>query len=130
VKLIFIDDEPIQHFIIQRMVETYLSYKPVTKYYFDATKVLEFLLKNKTNSDELPDMIFVDINMAIMSGSSFLHKYNKLRSGLARKIDVYIMSSSIDPADLALAKKYDFVLDYIIKPLTKVTLKKILEPAQ
>jgi len=130
VKLIFIDDEPIQHFIIQRMLESYLSYLPLAKYYFDATKVLEFLIKNKTNSDELPDMIFVDINMAIMSGSSFLHKYNKLRSGLAKKIDVYIMSSSIDPADLALSKKYDFVLDYIISPLTKVTLKKILEPAQ
>lgn len=127
-KLIFIDDEPIQHFIIQRMIETYLSYLPSTKYYFDATKVLDFLSENKTNSDELPDMIFVDINMGIMSGTVFLYKYNKLRPRLSKKIDVYIMSSSIDPSDLALSKKYDFVLDYIIKPLTKITLKKILEP--
>ncbi|WP_143065141.1 response regulator [Mucilaginibacter gossypiicola] len=127
-KLIFIDDEPIQHFIIQRMIETYLSYLPSTKYYFDATKVLDFLNENKTNNDELPDMIFVDINMGIMSGVVFLHKYNKLRHRLVKKIDVYIMSSSIDPTDLALSKKYDFVLDYIIKPLNKVTLKKILEP--
>lgn len=127
-KLIFIDDEPIQHFIIQRMIETYLSYSPLTKYYFDATKALEFLIENKADSDELPDMIFVDINMGIMNGAVFLHKYSKLRSRLAKKIDVYIMSSSIDPSDLALSKKYDFVLDYIIKPLTKVTLKKILEP--
>lgn len=110
------------------MIETYLSYLPSTKYYFDATKVLDFLTENKTNSDELPDMIFVDISMDIMSGAVFLHKYNKLRHRLAKKIDVYIMSSSIDPSDLALSKKYDFVLDYIIKPLTKVTLKKILEP--
>jgi len=128
VKLIFIDDEPIQHFIIQRMIDTYLLYVPQTKYYFDATKVLDFLSENKTNSDELPDMIFVDINMDIMNGATFLHKYNKLKHRLAKKIAVYIMSSSIDPTDLALSKKYDFVLDYIIKPLTKVTLKKILEP--
>ncbi|SEN39571.1 Response regulator receiver domain-containing protein [Mucilaginibacter gossypiicola] len=110
------------------MIETYLSYLPSTKYYFDATKVLDFLNENKTNNDELPDMIFVDINMGIMSGVVFLHKYNKLRHRLVKKIDVYIMSSSIDPTDLALSKKYDFVLDYIIKPLNKVTLKKILEP--
>lgn len=110
------------------MIETYLSYLPSTKYYFDATKVLDFLTENKTNSDELPDMIFVDISMDIMSGAVFLHKYNKLRHRLTKKIDVYIMSSSIDPSDLALSKKYEFVLDYIIKPLTKVTLKKILEP--
>jgi len=129
VKLIFIDDEPIQHFIIQRMIETYLSYLPLTKYYFDATKALEFLIENKTNGDELPDMIFVDINMDVMTGAAFLHKYSKLKGRLAKKIDVYIMSSSIDPSDLALSKKYDFVLDYIIKPLTKVTLRKILEPA-
>jgi two-component SAPR family response regulator len=74
-------------------------------------------------------MIFVDINMDIMTGAAFLHKYSKLRGRLSKKIDVYIMSSSIDPSDLALSKKYDFVLDYIIKPLTKVTLRKILEPA-
>lgn len=111
------------------MIETYLSYLPSAKYYFDATKVLDFLVEHKANSNELPDMIFVDINMAIMSGTSFLHKYNKLRPRLAKKINIYIMSSSIDPSDLALSKKYDFVLDYIIKPLTKVTLRKILEPA-
>lgn len=128
-KLIFIDDEPIQHFIIQRMIETYLSYLPLTEYYFDATKVLEFLTENKADTDELPDMIFVDINMDVMTGAAFLHKYSKLRGRLSKKIDVYIMSSSIDPSDLALSKKYDFVLDYIIKPLTKVTLRKILEPA-
>lgn len=128
-KLIFIDDEPIQHFIVQRMIETYLSYLPVTQYYFDATKVLDLLVENKANCDELPDMIFVDVNMAIMGGAAFLHKYSKMRGSLAKKIDVYIMSSSIDPSDLALSKKYDFVLDYIIKPLTKVTLRKILEPA-
>ena len=127
-KLIFIDDEPIQHFIIQRMIETYLSYLPITKYYFDAAKVLDFLIENKNNADELPDKIFVDVNMAIMSGAVFLNKYSKLKAGLIKKIDVYIMSSSIDPSDLALSKKYDFVLGYIIKPLTKVTLKKILEP--
>jgi response regulator RpfG family c-di-GMP phosphodiesterase len=127
VKLIFIDDEPIQHFIIQRMIETYLSSLPFTNYYFDATKVLDFLIKNKNNKEELPDMIFVDVNMAIMSGATFLNKYSRLRNSLAKTIDVYIMSSSIDPADIALSKKHDFVLDYIIKPLTKVTLRNILE---
>lgn len=126
-KLIIIDDQLIQHFIMQRMIEVYLSPIPATRYYTDAGKVLAYLTQNKDNYEELPDIIFVDLNMPIMSGATFLSKFARLRSTLVKAIDVYVVSSSIDPADIAVSKNYNFVLDYITKPLTQNVLRKIVQ---
>jgi CheY-like chemotaxis protein len=109
------------------MIEVYLSPIPVTRYYTDATKVLAYLNENKNNYNELPDIIFVDLNMPIMNGAMFLSKFAKLRPALVKHIDIYVVSSSIDPADIAVSKNYSFVLDYITKPITKSMLRKIVQ---
>lgn len=125
IKLFVIDDQEMQHFILQRMMEFYLSPLPSVQYYVDATKVLDFFFKNGNNPDALPDLIFLDLNMPVMPGAKFLEQFQKMRSSLAKSISVYIISSSIDPADIALKRKFDFVLGYIIKPITEVDMRKI-----
>jgi response regulator of citrate/malate metabolism len=35
-----------------------------------------------------------------------------------KEISIFIMTSSIDPADIEMAKKYDVIKDYIKKPIT------------
>lgn len=129
--LIIIDDEPIQHFIVNRMLKLYISLDlDKIKHSDNGFTILDFLDKNKDNADELPDIIFLDLHMPIMNGWDFLEHFEKAHKKFSKSILVYVISSSIDPNEISQSKKYTFVKDYIIKPMTTVALKKIFEGYQ
>jgi two-component SAPR family response regulator len=126
VKLIIIDDEPIQHFILDRMLGRYFSSeKDGTMHSDSGTVILDFLNKHKNNADELPDIIFLDLHMPIMNGWDFLERFKKIRKEISKSINIYVISSSIDPVDISRSKRYSFVKDYIVKPVTLPMLTKI-----
>ncbi|WP_184550108.1 response regulator [Mucilaginibacter sp. FT3.2] len=126
--LIVIDDEPIQHFIMERMLARYVSTpNDYITYSNNAVEVLAFLDKNKEDVDKLPDIIFLDLNMPIMNGWDFLENYKRIQQKVAKPIMIYVISSSIDPGDISRSKKYMSVKDYIIKPMTRLALKKIFD---
>lgn len=126
--LLVIDDEPIQHLIIDKMLDIYVpAASPHTMHSYDGNNVLEFLENNSKNTEQLPDMIFLDINMGSISGFDFLERFKKLRQKFMKQIEVYVISSSINPDDINRSKRYDFVKDYIIKPVTQIALKNIFE---
>ena len=62
--------------------------------------------------------------MPIMDGWQFLDEFVKIEN--SKKITLYIVSSSIDPADSEKAKQYEQITDFIVKPITKDALKEIV----
>ncbi|TYB80276.1 response regulator [Bizionia saleffrena] len=72
---------------------------------------------------EVPDLIFLDLNMPIMDGWQFLDEFIKLK--LSKVVTLYIVSSSIDPVDIEKAKEYEKISGFIIKPIDKASLRKI-----
>ncbi|MEN9909170.1 MAG: hypothetical protein RLZZ540_2319 [Bacteroidota bacterium] len=82
---------------------------------------LDELKSNATNPSKLPDVILLDLNMPVLDGWQFLDEFTLV--SFAKKIVVFIVSSSIDPYDLEMAKNYPIVKDYIIKPLSSEKLK-------
>ena len=68
------------------------------------------------SAETMPDLILVDINMPRMNGLEFLAEYAKRGGG---KIPVVAMLTSSDQArDRQQAMGYEFVRDYLVKPLT------------
>ena len=63
--------------------------------------------------------------MPIMDGFEFLEKYIMLEPKLGKKITIYVVSSSVSPADVRRINKISEVSDYIIKPITKEKFEKI-----
>ena len=65
--------------------------------------------------------------MPVMDGWLFLEEYVKLKPEIGKKITIYMISSSVDPVDIERAKKISDISDYIIKPITILRLKEIIE---
>ncbi len=88
-------------------------------------EALEYLKTKKDAIESHPDLIFLDINMPGMNGWEFLEEYNKLVKELQSQVIIIMLTTSDNPDDENKAKKYSFVSDYIIKPLTKERLNEI-----
>jgi CheY-like chemotaxis protein len=87
---------------------------------------MTFIKANMDNPKELPDVIFLDINMPVMDGYRFMDEYLKTISLIKKKITIYVLSSSVDLVDFEKTKKISEVSDYIIKPIRENQLTKIL----
>lgn len=74
---------------------------------------------------ELSTLIFLDINMPVMNGWDFLEIFENEFQHLFGQVRIFILSSSIDTADIIRSKQYKSVDDYIAKPLTVEVLNKL-----
>ena len=75
------------------------------------------------DSPNLPDLIFLDLNMPKIDGWEFLNKMKE--KSLVNT--VYILTSSTSELDLHKSKHYNNVKDFLIKPINTNVLKAILD---
>jgi CheY-like chemotaxis protein len=120
--LCLVDDDDIFQFLTSEIIRTTDLVNQI-KIFSNGSEAIDFLKKVKDYPAKLPDIIFLDLFMPIMDGWGFLNEFILLRPNLKKKITIYIVSSSIDPADLQRAKSFSDVTDFIIKPITE---KKII----
>ena len=114
-----IDDDEIQNLINTRVISIVADNIPVQAF----TSAESALQKFEDNSEALPEMIFLDINMPKMNGWDFLDAYIKLEN----KVRVYMLSSSINSKDIQKSETYDVVNGFICKPLVVERLSEILQ---
>src|SRR4051812_35736479 len=124
-KLVFIDDDPIDHFLMKHLLKD--------KHYFDTTTytmygslVLDYIEEHKSQPDKLPDVIFLDLNMPQFSGWEFLERMERMQKDLNKDIQVYVLSSSLRPSDIATSSKYSFVNKFISKPMEIAEIESIV----
>lgn len=75
--------------------------------------------------NELPEVLFLDINMPIMNGWELLEELKGTPEVIRKNVQIHILTSSIAPEDLNLSKTYEFIDGYITKPLTVKDLNKV-----
>ncbi|MCK9403683.1 MAG: response regulator [Chitinophagaceae bacterium] len=92
----------------------------------DALEYFEKLFAEDPNAVEnAPELILLDINMPVMNGWEFLQSFVPLYENKLAKTRIVILSSTIDPEDFALAKKFPVVIQFISKPLSIDNLEEL-----
>lgn len=123
--VMIIDDNIIDLYITSRMI-TQNNFGKNVLLYATAEEALKYLQFNQNNYDKLPQVIFVDIYMPLMSGFEFLEAYDKLSDFIKNYIKVHIISSTIDDEDIVRASNNKNVVSFHVKPITKEFLDRIL----
>lgn len=123
--VMIIDDNAIDLYVCSRMTIKNNFGKRVLEYSV-ATEALHYLQDNQDNFLELPQIIFVDIYMPLMSGFEFMKEYDKLPPALKNHCKVYIISSTIDNEDIVKSHSDKNVFSFQVKPITKDFLDRII----
>jgi len=125
-RFLIIDDDSFNNKICTIVIKSIYSDTEVISF-TEPEKGLEYLKQNYLNSEhDINTFILLDINMPSMTGWEFLEEYENFKSEIIDHISIYILSSSVDQRDKEKSKEYSCI-DFISKPLTIATLKKILE---
>lgn len=118
--LLLVDDDPIVNFIHQRLLSSLVSSDKI-KVCKDGREALEYLEENA--SDIYQVLVLLDINMPVMNGWEFLEKVKD--KPFRKKLDVMMLTSSVDNEDRNRAQKDELVVDYITKPLDQGKCQQI-----
>lgn len=119
-----IDEDEIDNIINQKIIESN-NFSEKVMVFQTGTEALDFLRTNARIAENLPDLIFLDINMPIMDGFQFLEEFEKLDTPILDKSKIIMLSSSISPRDIDRAASNRFVKKYLNKPLNSRYLQAI-----
>ncbi|MES2377640.1 MAG: response regulator [Bacteroidota bacterium] len=116
---LLVDDNYIDNFVTRRLLESskFAENIIVSESPTDAIKSLG-------NGDIIPDVIFLDIRMPLMSGFEFLEAYDKLAIAKTN-IKIFLLSSSFDPTDIKRSTDNKYITHFIHKPLTHKILEEL-----
>jgi CheY-like chemotaxis protein len=118
-RVLFIDDDPITVKISERTMQLLgFSNQFISKK--DGLQAKDYLI---SNTDELPDIIFVDLHMNVMNGWKFIEWFNEWSSSAKVKIPVYVLSSGLNEDGSSLSD----IEGYLLKPITAENLSDISE---
>jgi two-component system, chemotaxis family, chemotaxis protein CheY len=121
-----VDDDSIFQFTATRLIESAKLARKIL-HFENGGDALQYLKENSLNAENLPDFLFLDINMPFVDGWMFLEDFVKIKSGLAKEIKIYMVSSSIDPRDMNRAKGFVEVKDFVVKPVTMEMFAELLK---
>jgi CheY-like chemotaxis protein len=124
-QILCIDDDPITLMLCKKVIsKSSFSHEVVTAQ--NGEEALHHFNVLKYTNDQAkkrPELIFLDLNMPIMGGWEFLDHFTSSDYKEFNTVPVIVLSSTIDPEDLAKAKKYPIIIDFLSKPITQPMLE-------
>ena len=125
-----VDDDPITVFGIRKMLDSLgLCENIIT--HSNGKKALDGIRERIASNLDVPDVIFLDINMPVMDGWQFLEEFFAIP--VQKTVRINVLTSSIDPLDRQNWEKYrvrtHHYIDFINKPLRFKDIEEITRAA-
>ena len=123
-RVMLVDDNEIDNIINEKIIEAN-SFADSILVFQTGQEALDYLKDNQNNEKDLPEIVFLDINMTIMDGFQFLEDFEKFSDTVLNKCKIIMLSSSISPKDIDRAASSKYVKKYLNKPLNARYLEAI-----
>ena len=122
--VMLVDDNDTDNFISKRIIEI-TDFAGRVEVKNSGKSALDYLAENQESPENLPNIIFLDINMPVVDGFVFLYEFEKFRELVRTKCKVIILSSSDNKRDIDKIVNNNYVIKFITKPLTEGSLEEI-----
>jgi CheY-like chemotaxis protein len=120
-----IDDDDIYQFTTSLILKkTDLVNKIIL--FSNGLKAINFLKDELGNIENIPDVLFLDINMPIMDGWEFLKEYLLIKPMIPKTVIIYMVSSSVDERDVLKANSISEISGYLVKPISSQNIKEVI----
>ena len=84
-------------------------------------------LKEGLSDNQIPEVIFLDINLPAKNGWEFIDEYSEIVGDAANVSKVIMLSTSENPRDMEKSKEYKLIKEYRIKPLSVDIIDEIVD---
>lgn len=125
-QILIIDDDEINNFIAAKLIDK-IPPKAIVNTCLNAQIGLDFVKSKLQNQEEIPDIIFLDINMPVMNGWEFLEEFEKIKDQINKNISINMLSSSVYNDDINKAETFTTVNKFISKPLTVEKIQQLYD---
>lgn len=118
--VLLVDDDYVSNFIADHLLNK-LNVCNNVSFCRNGDEALKFLKE----TEEFPELIFLDINMPVMDGFEFIETFRELNMD-SYKTRIIIYTASFTQKDVDMLKSIGFN-DFIVKPLTEEKLVNVLK---
>ncbi|MEO7209582.1 MAG: response regulator [Chitinophagaceae bacterium] len=125
ISILVVDDDQIYRYMANKMLLATGLADDLT-FCKNGAEAWNFLEEKILKNVNLPDFIFLDINMPVMNGWELLKKITPFIKKANQKIAIYIVTSSQDEKDIKHSAQIDFISGYLVKPVLSQTFLEIL----
>lgn len=120
---VLIDDDTIILFLAKKIFQ-FEGLSENLNCFNDPEKALEYL-QRQIPAGEVPQVILLDLNMPKISGWALLEALEPFKEKLEGQCLIYLLTSSLDPSDIARAREHPQVKELIHKPLDRNKIYQI-----
>ena len=122
--VMLVDDNEIDNIINEKIIESSAFAENILVFQ-TGQEALDYLREHQDDEAQLPEIVFLDINMPIMDGFQFLDDFEGFSEKVLKKCKIIMLSSSISPKDIDRAASSRYVKKYLNKPLNARYLQAI-----
>lgn len=123
-QIVLIDDEHVSVFVTKKILEREGLANEVHAFE-QPEEALRYV--QRIVPGNAPDVILLDLNMPGLSGWDFLEALQPYEAQLLGQCFIYILTSSLDPADTIRSSEFPLVSGLIHKPLDRIQVRTIFD---
>ncbi len=128
-KILIIDDNEIDRFVHRKLLLLHKISDDVVECN-SGKEALHYLNTLEDSSEDIPDVILLDVMMPEMDGFDFLVHYERLHKKFEKEPIVFMLSSTEDEEDIRRVRQNKRVKHLLKKPFSPAAFQRAMEKAQ